>query len=393
MRDVPVAYVVFDLLWLEGHSTLALPYADRRRLLAAAGAGRARAGGRPRTARATARRCWRPARRRASRASWPSAWTRPTSRAAARRPGSRSRTARRRTWWSAAGCRARAGAASTLGALAVGVPRRGGGWCTPARWARGFTEATLAHAPCASSSRCERDDSPFEGRQPPKGTIFVEPRLVAQVRVRGVDPHRHAARARRSRGCATTSTRRRSCGRAERNRACRGVLPARDGYGWAMARAIWSGAISFGLVNIPVKLYSAVSRKTVRFHQLDSEDNTRIQQKRVNPNTGEEVPYEQLVKGYELSPDRYVVITARGARVDRAQEDAHDRHRGLRGDGPDRPDLLRPPLLPGARAPAPTSPTRCCCEALKDTERVAHRARGHPLQGEAWWPSARARAC
>ena len=75
-----------------------------------------------------------------------------------------------------------------------------------------------------------------------------------------------------------------------------------------MARAIWSGAISFGLVNIPVKLYSAVSKKTVRFHQLDSKDNTRIQQKRVNPNTGEEVPYEQLVKGFELSPDRYVVI-------------------------------------------------------------------------------------
>ena len=76
-----------------------------------------------------------------------------------------------------------------------------------------------------------------------------------------------------------------------------------------MARAIWSGAISFGLVNIPVKLYSAVKRQTVRFHQLDSADNTRIQQKRVNPNTGEEVPYEQLVKGYETSPDRYVVIT------------------------------------------------------------------------------------
>jgi DNA end-binding protein Ku len=76
-----------------------------------------------------------------------------------------------------------------------------------------------------------------------------------------------------------------------------------------MPRAIWSGAISFGLVNIPVKLYSAVSRKTVRFHQLDAEDNQRIQQKRVNPRTGEEVPYEKLVKGYELAPDRYVVIT------------------------------------------------------------------------------------
>jgi DNA end-binding protein Ku len=75
-----------------------------------------------------------------------------------------------------------------------------------------------------------------------------------------------------------------------------------------MARAIWSGAISFGLVNIPVKLFSAVSRKTVRFHQLDSETGSRIQQKRVHPKTGEEVPYEKLVKGYELSPDRYVVI-------------------------------------------------------------------------------------
>ena len=76
-----------------------------------------------------------------------------------------------------------------------------------------------------------------------------------------------------------------------------------------MPRAIWSGAISFGLVNIPVKLYSAVSRKTVRFHQLDSEDNQRIQQKRVNPRTGEEVAYENLVKGYEVGPERYVVIT------------------------------------------------------------------------------------
>ena len=75
-----------------------------------------------------------------------------------------------------------------------------------------------------------------------------------------------------------------------------------------MPRAIWSGAISFGLVNIPVKLYSAVSRKTVRFHQIDGETGSRIQQRRVNPETGEEVPYERLVKGYEIGPDRYVII-------------------------------------------------------------------------------------
>jgi DNA end-binding protein Ku len=76
-----------------------------------------------------------------------------------------------------------------------------------------------------------------------------------------------------------------------------------------MARAIWSGAISFGLVNIPVKLYSAVSRKTVRFHQIDAESGQRIRQQRVSQATGEEVPYEQIVKGYEIGPDRYVTIT------------------------------------------------------------------------------------
>src|ERR687884_708346 len=75
-----------------------------------------------------------------------------------------------------------------------------------------------------------------------------------------------------------------------------------------MARSIWSGAISFGLVNVPVKLYSAVSRKTVRFHQLNAETGNRIQQKRVDPQTGEEVPFDQIVKGYELTRDRYVVI-------------------------------------------------------------------------------------
>jgi DNA end-binding protein Ku len=75
-----------------------------------------------------------------------------------------------------------------------------------------------------------------------------------------------------------------------------------------MARSMWSGAISFGLVNVPVKLFSAVSRKTVRFHQLNGVTGNRIQQKRVDPETGEEVPYEQIVKGYELTRDRYVLI-------------------------------------------------------------------------------------
>jgi DNA end-binding protein Ku len=75
-----------------------------------------------------------------------------------------------------------------------------------------------------------------------------------------------------------------------------------------MPRAIWSGAISFGLVNVPVKLYSATSPKSVRFHQLSSKTGARIKQKRVDPSTGDEVAFEDIVKGYELSPDRYVLI-------------------------------------------------------------------------------------
>jgi DNA end-binding protein Ku len=75
-----------------------------------------------------------------------------------------------------------------------------------------------------------------------------------------------------------------------------------------MPRAIWSGAISFGLVNVPIKLYSATSPKTVRFHQLHARDGVRIQQKRVCPADGEEVPYEDLVKGFEIAPERYVII-------------------------------------------------------------------------------------
>ena len=75
-----------------------------------------------------------------------------------------------------------------------------------------------------------------------------------------------------------------------------------------MARSIWTGSISFGLVNVPVKLYTAVSRKTVHFHQLHDADGSRIQQKRFCAADGEEVPYEHIVKGYEVAPDRYVVV-------------------------------------------------------------------------------------
>jgi len=75
-----------------------------------------------------------------------------------------------------------------------------------------------------------------------------------------------------------------------------------------VARSIWSGAISFGLVNVPVKLYNAVQRKNVQFHQLHGADHGRIQQRRVCSIDGQEVAFEDLVKGYEFTPGQYVVV-------------------------------------------------------------------------------------
>jgi DNA end-binding protein Ku len=71
---------------------------------------------------------------------------------------------------------------------------------------------------------------------------------------------------------------------------------------------MWTGAISFGMVTVPVKMYSALDRKSVRFHQLSGKSGVRVSQKRVDPSTGEEVPYADIVKGYEIAPDRYVLI-------------------------------------------------------------------------------------
>lgn len=75
-----------------------------------------------------------------------------------------------------------------------------------------------------------------------------------------------------------------------------------------MARPIWSGSVSFGLVNIPVKLFSAVSRKNVRFNQIEAATGSRIKQKRVSAATGDEVAYDDIVKGYELPSGEYVTI-------------------------------------------------------------------------------------
>ncbi|HYS09311.1 MAG TPA: Ku protein [Myxococcales bacterium] len=76
-----------------------------------------------------------------------------------------------------------------------------------------------------------------------------------------------------------------------------------------MARPIWSGSISFGLVTVPVKLFSATSPKEVRFHMLHDKDGGRIQQKRICSIDGEEVSWEHVVKGFEISKGRYVTVS------------------------------------------------------------------------------------
>ncbi len=75
-----------------------------------------------------------------------------------------------------------------------------------------------------------------------------------------------------------------------------------------MPRPVWSGTISFGLVAIPVKLYSAVNSKSIAFNQLDDRTMERIRLKKVSGSTGEEVPPEHIIKGYEITDGQYVVV-------------------------------------------------------------------------------------
>ena len=76
------------------------------------------------------------------------------------------------------------------------------------------------------------------------------------------------------------------------------------------ARPIGSGNVSFGLVSIPVRLYSSTKHSSsIRFNMLDREDNTRVKQQYVNPNTGEIVPRDRMIKGYEFAKGQYVTFS------------------------------------------------------------------------------------
>ncbi len=76
-----------------------------------------------------------------------------------------------------------------------------------------------------------------------------------------------------------------------------------------MARAIWSGSISFGLLNVPVKLYSAVARRGIALREIRESDSARIKHRRVAEGTDEEVPYDKIIKAFEITTDRYVPLS------------------------------------------------------------------------------------
>ncbi|MGH6657810.1 MAG: Ku protein [Actinocrinis sp.] len=76
-----------------------------------------------------------------------------------------------------------------------------------------------------------------------------------------------------------------------------------------MARAIWSGSLNFGLVTVPVELFSATSDRTPKFHQLQRGTGDRVRVQRVNERTGEQVAFKDIVKGYEFDDGQYVVFT------------------------------------------------------------------------------------
>src|ERR1700749_1522463 len=77
------------------------------------------------------------------------------------------------------------------------------------------------------------------------------------------------------------------------------------------ARSIWTGSFTFGLVNIPVKLFVAVREKNIQFHMLHDQDHVRLQRKMVCPADGKEVHAEHIVKGFEVGPDQYVIVQQR----------------------------------------------------------------------------------
>ena len=137
-----------------------------------------------------------------------------------------------------------------------------------------------------------------------------------------------------------------------------------------MARALWKGAISFGLVNIPVELYPAEDHKTFKFAMLDKRDLTPVGYKRYSKTSGKEVEWEDIVKGYEYEKDRYVVLSDEDFRQANVKATQTIDIRAFVDDGEITPEYFESPyyLAPAARGEKVYALLR---ETLKSAGRVA----------------------
>ena len=116
-----------------------------------------------------------------------------------------------------------------------------------------------------------------------------------------------------------------------------------------MPNPIWSGVVAFGMVSIPVRLYPATESKDFRFHLLHREDASRIKQRYYCPADGELVETYDLVRGFEVTPGRYIAMTEEDFRQSRVNQSAHRRAGRVREPRRHRPDSLPKDILPGAR--------------------------------------------
>ena len=136
-----------------------------------------------------------------------------------------------------------------------------------------------------------------------------------------------------------------------------------------MPRSIWNGTLSFGVVHVPIKLYSATESKTVHFHEVHLEDGARIEHRRFCSKEDQEVPYEEVVKGYEVAADEYVVLNKDEIRPRRAAPAQVDRGRGLRLPARTSTRLLREDVLP-RRGREAEDAYRLLHDALEQTGRA-----------------------
>ena len=127
-------------------------------------------------------------------------------------------------------------------------------------------------------------------------------------------------------------------------------------------RTIWKGALSFGLVNIPVGLYPATSDKSIHFNQFEEGTSDRIRYKKVNERTGEEVPQDRIVKGYDLGGGEYVILTEEELESAEPKKSRQIEISDFVGLVDIDPVFFRSSYYLAPRGQVPTRPTPCSAE-------------------------------